>query len=331
MLVRWAINLIAGRSVEGAKLASELLILAETANDDSQRAEAHWAATCNDYWAGNFARSKYHSEQAIAVYQIESSIQHARFSTQNSGPLTLVYGGMATLALGDPVAARQLGEQRNRTCGTAQRPVHSGRDRLELCHLVRLSGDALGALAVVDRVLNDSKEHAFSFFIGLGNGLKGAALGMLGDHEPAIALIRDGLKRVEATGCLKLHQHHLTALANSYWALGQREPAWKALERGLEINNRDQERNHEAEIFRQRGRFLADESRPDDAESEFLRALEVARKQHAILRARAAADLAEFRIALGREVLESLAPLREALAGFDPAVQAPEVVRAAHS
>ena len=328
MMVIWAVRFIQGRIAEAGVISRELIDLAG-AGDDGIKAEAHWSAACNAWWAGDFADSAGHAERAIDFYQVGPSVEHAAFTSQNSGPLTRAYAALSAWCLGDPDLARlhagraiELAEQLRHPFTLVAASWHVG-------HLYDLAGDGASALVSAERVLALSREQAFAFWIGLGTGLKGAALGLLGRHREAIALLREGLTRIEATGCDKLHLHYQLRLAAASWAEGRRDEAWDALGRSFALNDRDRERCMEAEMHRTRGMFLADQGEPGPAEAALLRAVEVARSRQArFFELRAAADLARFLQRLGRSDAEATEPLRLALAGIEPDIEAPEIDRA---
>jgi predicted ATPase len=70
-------------------------------------------------------------------------------------------------------------------------------------------------------------------------------------------------------------------LADAYTQLGRFEDAHKALNEGLAVAEKDDDRSHEAELYRVKGELLLAES-PDDtvaAEANFRAAIETARRQ----------------------------------------------------
>ncbi len=169
--------------------------------------------------------------------------------------------------------------------------------------MAQLAGDGREAQEWAERVIALSEEQAFAFWSALGIGLKGAALSLQGQHAEAIALLRDAIARMEATGCEKVHENYLGALAEACWRVGRRDEAWAAIGRALAINDRDEERYGEAELYRRKAMFLADEAPgdPGPAEACLARAIEVARRQQArFFELRSATALARSWHARGR-------------------------------
>jgi serine/threonine protein kinase/tetratricopeptide (TPR) repeat protein len=303
MMVIWAVRFIQGRIALAGSLARELLAVAEATGDDSYRAEAHWAGGCTSWWAGDFAGASEHCERAIAAYSVGPSVEHSRFTTQNCGPLVTAYAGLSLWALGHPERALVRMEEAVALAEMLRHPFTTAVTFWKAGLMAQLAGDGREAQAWAERVIALSEEQGFAFWSALGIGLKGGALSLQGRHEEAIVLLREAIARMEATGCEKVHEHNLGCLAEACWHAGRRDEAREALDRAFAINDRDEERYVEAELYRRKAMFLADESPgdPDRAEACLARAIEVARRQRArFFELRSATALARSWHARGR-------------------------------
>ncbi len=146
--------------------------------------------------------------------------------------------------------------------------------------LALLALDGPAAERWADKVIAISTEHAFSFWKALGVGLKGAAFSLQGRSDEAIPLLQEAIGLVKATGCEKVLQSYYASLADALWSTQRRDEAWNALAAAFELNDRDQERYLEAELYRRKGEFLVVTS-PVEAEAAFQAGIAVAHRQHA--------------------------------------------------
>ncbi|HJZ60151.1 MAG TPA: protein kinase, partial [Gemmataceae bacterium] len=295
LMVNWGHRFIQGRIEVAENVARNLIGLAEIADDDGYRTEAHWAAGCTTWWAGDFPAAWRHLERADALYRVDAGIDHAQFTQQNAGPLVLGYAGLTLWALGYPEQAREKMETAVALAEDLKHPFTLAATLWTLALLAQLSGDGEATLHWADRVIALSEAQSFAFWSALGVGMKGAALAMLGRDAESVPLLCDAVARVEATGCEKAHQFHLGALAGALWRLGRRGEAWDALNRALVVNDRDRERYLEAKLYRRKAAFYAAESNEYEATACLARAVEVARQQGArIFDLRATFDLARL-------------------------------------
>jgi tetratricopeptide (TPR) repeat protein len=295
LMVTWGHRLVQGRLTAAGGLAGSLVGLGEVADDDGFRTEAHWAAGCTAWWAGDFPAAWHHLERADLLYRIDAGVQHARYTQQNCGPLLIAYGGLALWTLGYPDQAREKADLAVAVAEDLKHPFTLAVTLWAAGLLAELRGDGAEALTFAGRVIALCEEQSFAFWAALGAGLRGVALVLLGRDEQAVPVLQDALARVEATGCAKRHQSHLGALAGALWRLGKRDEAWAALDRAMAVNDRDTERYHEAELYRLKAAFHAGGANEYEATVALVRAVEVARHQGArVYDLRATLDLARL-------------------------------------
>ena len=293
-MLEWSIAFITGRIEQAQRIANGFVGLAEMDCSDGLRTEAHWAAGCTAWWAGDFPAAWRHLERADLLYRVDAAIEYARFTQQNSGPLLMAYAALSLWMLGYPEMAHEKTEAALALADDLKHPFTLAAALWVQALLTQLAGDSDAALAVTEKMIALSEAQSFAFWKALALGVKGAALAALGRDAEAVPLLRDSLARVEATGCEKFHQHTLHALAGALWRLGERDRAWAELNRAIALNDRDKERLFEAELHRLKARFHAESEPPDeyDATVSLVHAIEVARGQSARwFELRAALDL----------------------------------------
>ncbi|MBP3956077.1 protein kinase [Gemmata sp. G18] len=329
MMVSWALRFIRGRNAVAQEICDELLSLADV-RDDGCRTEAHWALGCTAWWAGDFTGALEHLTLSAELYRPEAAAEHAKFTQQNSGPLTTSYAGLALWMLGRPDSARQKANEALALAAQLRHPFTQTVTIWQTGLMFQLGGDPVAALAEAEKSLAIAREQSFAFWIALPTSLKGAALAQLGRPAEAIPLLQAGLRAVEATGCEMVHQHFLGCLADAHWAAGQRDEAWDALNRAFALTVRDRERYVESELYRRKAAFLLDESAADTAPAtECLEtALRIARDQQAkFFELRAAVALGRVWATAGR-VDEARALVQPIIDSFTEGLDAPDLVGA---
>ncbi len=124
-------------------------------------------------------------------------------------------------------------------------------------------------------------EQGFALWYATGTFFKGAGMLLRGAPEEALPLILKGLDAFRASGAELTLPLQLSTLGEAYTAVGRFDDARRALDEGLAIAEKNDERCQEAELHRLMGELLLAES-PDQvaaAEDCFRQAIETARRQ----------------------------------------------------
>ena len=104
---------------------------------------------------------------------------------------------------------------------------------------------------------------------------------LYGKHEEALPLLLKGFSAFRATGAEVRAPTYFGMLGDAYTRSARFEDAHKALNEGLAVAEKNDDRCHEAELLRLKGELLIAES-PDQAavaEDTFRQAIETARQQ----------------------------------------------------
>jgi predicted ATPase len=124
-------------------------------------------------------------------------------------------------------------------------------------------------------------DQGFQLWHALGTLHKGAGLLLQGRREESLPLLLKGFYAFRATGTGVRVPAYLGLLGDAYTQSGRFEDAHEALNEGLAVAEKNDDRCHEAELHRLRGELLLAES-PDQipaAEDAFRRAIETALRQ----------------------------------------------------
>jgi class 3 adenylate cyclase len=146
-----------------------------------------------------------------------------------------------------------------------------------------------------EELLTLSAEHDFPLFFGFGAISRGRSFTALGQAHEGLKLITQGLSSIRSTGSAANMPRALMCLAEAYAAIGRPLEGLGRLAEAVEIIERTEERNSEAELYQLRGDLLNATGDRPAAEESYRQALAVANRQSAkTFELRAATSLARL-------------------------------------
>jgi predicted ATPase len=163
-----------------------------------------------------------------------------------------------------------------------------------------------------DEVVTYCAKHGVKTYELWTRFCQGIVAARLGDTERGIAVMRSTMEELEAINAEILRPLHLGHLAAALASLGQVDLGIALIDEGISKLEKTGEGLFEAELYRLRGQLWIDLSKTAEAETALLRALTVARGQQARMwELRAAVSLARLRRDQGRraEARDLLAPV----------------------
>ncbi len=174
--------------------------------------------------------------------------------------------------------------------------------------------DVAKTRATAERALAISRAHGFAFWYGWCGVMRGWAMAQQGQHEGAVAEIRQGIVDWRAQGSELGSHYYYALLAEACAAAGRIDEAFAALGQASRFAADTGEGFYAPEIPRLRGRLLLKQGTAagDEAESCFRQSLALAREQQAkSLELRAAHSLARLLHSRGDTAAarETLAPV----------------------
>jgi predicted ATPase len=282
MLGEWEWHLVRGDLRPCVGLAADGMALAERVNDPGMLMEALFMRGATMFYRAQFAEARVCFEKAVAAYDDR---ERTRFWTAHSGHNAGVthrcYLALALWHLGYPDQALRLGREARelaRTIGHAFSLGHAVDFTAFLGLYCRLGAEVQ---AVAEEELAIGAEHGFQLWRALGTLHKGAGMLLQGRREEALPLLLKGLGAFRATGAEVRVPSYLSMLGDAYMHSASFGDAREALNEGLAVAEKNDDRCHEAELHRLQGELLLAES-PDQmaaAEDCFRRASETARRQ----------------------------------------------------
>jgi predicted ATPase len=282
MLGMWEWRLVRGDLPLSVDLAADGMALAERLGDPGMLMEALFMPGATMFYRGQFAEARACHEKAVAVYDDRERTKFwSAYTGHNASVTHRCYLALDLWHLGYPDQALQVDRETRelaRTIGHAYSLGHAVDFTAFLSHYCRLGA---AVLVAAEEEMALGKEQGFQLWHALGTLHKGAGLLFQGRHEEALPLLVKGFSAFRATGAEVRVPSYLAMLGDAYTQSARFEDAHQALDEGLAVAGKNDDRCHEAELYRLQGELLAAES-PDQmaaAEGCFRRAIETARRQ----------------------------------------------------
>jgi predicted ATPase/transcriptional regulator with XRE-family HTH domain len=283
-----AYRLIRGEHQTAHQLAVEFLDLAQR-RQDPVIIVAHRVVGWR-FCMGELLAARPHFEQIAALYNPE---QHRALTFrygQEPGQAGLSAGAVVLWLLGYP---EQAGRWSHQAVMLAQEASHS--HSLVFSLVFRsITHQFCQEMAVAKERAEEAiavcAQQGFANWLAWGMILRGWALVKMGQGEAGPAQIDQGLAAARATGTEFFRTYFLALLADTYQTVGQPEAGLAVLAEALAHVEKTEERFWEAEVYRLKGKLLLmhsggkERARVDllaDVESDFQRAIDIARRQQA--------------------------------------------------
>jgi predicted ATPase len=300
-------------------LGGEIYTLVQAVSDPTLLVNAYLALGATAFHRGEFERAREYLACGAALPSPPLQTYSLTQSAQDPWGLCLGYEAMTLSPLGYPDQARERLAQTFRGAQALEHPFslascHEGYCHIAHCyrepHVVAEHAEAMVALAT---------EHGFQQRLANGLTYRGWALAQQQQTEDGIEQIRRGIAAYQAAGISLMLPYFLGFLAEAALRGHQITEGLATVTEALERTHRTGERFSEAELYRLKGELLltqedksqkakgkAQKSKvpnpipqiPDsnsEAETCFLKAIEIARKQSAkLLELRATVSLSRL-------------------------------------
>jgi predicted ATPase len=282
MLGNWEWHLVRGDLRPSVGLAADGMSLAERRNDAGMLMEALFMRGATKFYLGQFADARVCHEEAVAAYDDRGRTRFwATHTGHDAGVTHRCYLALVFWHLGYPDQALRLAREAQelaRTIGHAFSLGHAVDFTAFLGHHCRL-GAELRAAAEEESAIGTAQ--GFQLWHALGTLHKGAGILLQGRPEEALPVLLKGFRAFRATGSEVRVPAYLGMLGDAYTQSARFEDAHRALNEGLEVAEKNDNRCHEAELHRLQGELLLTESpeRMAPAEECFRRAIETALRQ----------------------------------------------------
>jgi len=290
----------------------DLLHLSRQRNDSAGLVLGHDAYGRNLMFAGKFAPSRSHLEEALTLYDpishrslVRQAGFHPHVNVQAYLPIVLFCLGFPDQALAQSNAA--IAEARRLT-----HPPSLAQSLALGARLLSLVGDNSVLDARAEQLMAIATEQSFPYWRAQATIYRGSVKIKNGDVAEGISLLRRGSSAFRGTGAVTWTPHYTALQARACEIAGQIEEALTLLDDALQIAERTGERWLEAELYRHKGQLLLRQGDSAAAEELYCSALRIAREQEAKMwELRAAVSRARLRFDQGRsaEARDLLAPV----------------------
>jgi predicted ATPase len=269
------------------ELGEQLLHLAESRQDPAWLVEAHWTLGLSLFCRGELSAARTQLEQSIAVAAAHEQSTPAFLYGHDPVMSSLCFVANTLWRLGYPEQAlrkSQAGVARAREVAHPYSQAYALGTAAE-CHWLRREEPA--ATAQAEAVMRLSEEHGIPLFSSMGTVLRGRVRVEQGEAKAGIEQMRQGLVAYEATGAGMMQPYFLALLAEGCGKAGHVEEGLTVVAEALAMVDKTEERWCEAELYRLKGELTlqlkveSPQSKVEEAEECFLKAIEVARKQQA--------------------------------------------------
>jgi class 3 adenylate cyclase/tetratricopeptide (TPR) repeat protein len=295
----WAVRLLRAELNAARELGTHLLTLAHDQQDSDSLIEAHFALGDTLWWLAETSLARTHLEQAIASYDSQQHRSHVFNYGQDPRVFSLSYASWVLWWLGFPDQALARAQD---SLVLARELAHPYSINLALTWFAGLHyfrRDEQAALDQADAAIALSQEHGFLQLGAMTKTTRGWALAEQGRREEGMEQLRQSVEESEVIGAALVRiwaLHHLIEVCKN---AGQAEEGSTLLTEIMALVNRTGLRYYEAELYRLKGELTlqklsvvssqlsvpSPQSRTPNPQAEaeecFLKAIEVARKQHA--------------------------------------------------
>jgi TOMM system kinase/cyclase fusion protein len=282
MLGMWEWRIVRGDLRLCVDLAADGMALAESRNDPGMLMEALFMPGVTMFYRAQFEGARASFEKALAAYDDRERTKFwTAYSGHDAGVTHRCYLALTLWHLGYPDQARKLaGEmcELARKVGHAFSLEHAVDFAAFLYHYCRLGTEVQ---AMAEEEMTIATEQGFPFWHALGTLHKGAGLLLRGRREESLPVLLKGFSAFRATGAEVRVPSYFGLLGDAYTQVARFDDAHKALDEGLAVAEKNDDRCHEAELYRLKGELLLAESSDAGTAAEgcFRQAIETARRQ----------------------------------------------------
>jgi hypothetical protein len=277
----WNYHLVRAELRTARALAEELLTLATRLGDPGLVRHAH----------AELGKTLCH------LGEIEPGHRHLDAASPPEGagrpePNVAAYDSWALWYLGYPDRARARSDEAIALAQALGEPLALAFALGFAAYVRKCRREVDGVLEIAEASLAHCRELQYPYWLAWGLMHRGWALAEQGLHADGLIEIKDGLAAYQETGAEVGLAHFRTLYVEALARAGETLEALRIVDETIDLMGKNDNRWHEAEIYRLKGELLAAvRSKAGEAESWLLRAVEAARRQRALwpeLRARMA-------------------------------------------
>ena len=274
---------VRGKHHQAREFAEEGLALAEKANEPLPMLLCHWVLGFIHFCLGDFIHALEHLRYVLDFYdptQHHHSLVYLRGSDAGLG--AMAYEACCLWCLGYPDQASKRSEE---ALSMARELGHPFSLADVLCfagclfHAMRKDGESLQMNA--EELMRLSQERNLAGWFATGMRSRGEAFALQGKIQEGVTQARKGIDAMQSEKMWIYHSGTLALLAEAQVKAGNLDEALDNLDEAFAWVEKTDERYWEAELYRLKGEILFKQGDDACAETNFNKAIEIARKQSA--------------------------------------------------
>jgi predicted ATPase/DNA-binding SARP family transcriptional activator len=288
---------VRGGYKKAQQLARETMIYGQQTGDKMLIILGHWVLGISSFALGEFQEANASFEQIADFYR---SQQHHRpfvhLRGVDAGLSGQAYMACCLWILGYPDQAQRISQE------VLEKAIEIGHAftladvlRYGGCEFDKILGDATALKQHSQELIRLSQEKQFPAWLSAGRICLGEALVMLGSYQEGIHLIEEGVFENISRNVRCNFSGSLLSKVLAFIDLGDVENGLAALKETEDLIEQTGEGYMEAEYWRVRSKVELLQDHEDAAEVSLLKAIEIAKRQHALSwELRSALDLAQL-------------------------------------
>ncbi|MBM4259145.1 MAG: hypothetical protein FJ147_25005 [Deltaproteobacteria bacterium] len=296
--------LVRGQTQPALEIAEQLLQRVERQSDSGPQMLGHYLMGMALFQRGVPQEAVHHFEQAVCLYDRQQHQQLAQLYGIDIGVAARSFLAWPLWYLGYPERALAHGHQALSLAQELNHPFSLVFAHCWLAWLHQLRQEPQAAQEQGNAGATLASQQRFALYAAWSTVTQGWALTQLNHHNEGMAKMQTGVDGAAATGAEALRPYFLALLAEVRGNNGHPEEGLRLLDEAMKVVERTEERFYEAEIYRLKGQLTletsgwkleASSSSPQapslkpldpngverEAEQCFLKAIAIAREQHA--------------------------------------------------
>ena len=280
----WVYSLVRAEWRQAQDLSEQMLELGERKNDVGDQLEGHRALGMTLLWRGELRRAREHFELGYNAYDPEQHHRHAVAYGNDPGVACLAHGGYVLSVLGHFEQALAHGKKARALARRRAHPFSLVQALIYCAFIHHTRREPQQVLKLAKESMRLASEHGFPFWLAEARMMEGWARCEQGAAHAGLAQLQQGFTEFLDTGALMDRPRWLSVLAEAHAKCNQPDAGLRALTQGLILVDETGERFYEARLLGLQGDILllrGGANAENDAETAYLKSLEVARQQGA--------------------------------------------------